>query len=81
MLDILASYTNNMNSQIIRIGGFGQLPLLALGMFFYAQKGVIPRVEVKDCSGQRITSADQLVRRNEGGLGEVLRQAYMEVTA
>lgn len=70
-----------MNSQTIRIGGFGATPLLALGMFFYAQQGVIPRVELKDCSGQQIASVDQLVRRNEGGLGEVLKQAYMEVTA
>lgn len=70
-----------MNSQAIRISGFGQSPLLALGMLFYAREGVVPGVELKDCSGQQITSADQLVRRNERRLKEVLKQEYREVTA
>ncbi len=62
------------------MSGFGATPLLALGMIFYAKRGVIPRVELKDCSGQQITSADQLLRRNVAGLREALRLTYMEAT-
>lgn len=63
------------------IGGFGTTPFLALGMIFYAESGVIPRVEVKDCSGQQITFADQFIGRNKERFRQALRLAYTEVTA